>query len=136
MNLVKQLLGRYYQLNGRVVGGKQIGRKIGYPTANLYVNSEYVLPKMGVYAGYVMIDNLRYQSMISVGLNPTVKDDRIISIESHIFDFDRDIYNKDVSFVFVQYLRPELKFNSLNGLIAQLKDDEIECRRILKDINI
>lgn len=136
MNLVKQLLGRYYQLNGMVVGGKQIGRKIGYPTANLQVDSEYVLPKMGVYAGYVTIDNLRYQAMISIGLNPTVKDDRVVSIEAHIFDFDRDIYSKDVSFVYVQYLRPELKFNSLNGLIAQLKEDEKECRKILKDINV
>ena len=136
MDLVKQLLGRYYQLNGKVVGGKRIGRQIGYPTANLEVNPEYVLPKMGVYAGYVMIDELRYQSMISIGLNPTVKDDRIVSIEAHIFDFVKDIYEREVSFVYVQYLRPELKFNSLNGLIAQLKDDEIECRRILKDINV
>ena len=136
MELVKQLLGRYYQLNGVVVGGKQIGRKIGYPTANLQVNSEYVLPKMGVYAGYVTIDSLRYQAMISIGLNPTVKDDRIVSIEAHIFDFDKDIYNKNVNFVYVQYLRPELKFNSLNGLIAQLKEDEKECRKVLKDINI
>lgn len=136
MELVKQLLGRYYQLNGTVVSGKQIGRKIGYPTANLMVNSEYVLPKMGVYAGYVSIDSLRYQAMISIGLNPTVKDDRVVSIEAHIFDFDKDIYNRNVSFVYVQYLRPELKFNSLNGLIAQLKEDEKECRKVLKDINI
>lgn len=136
MELVKQLLGRYYQLKGVVVGGKQIGRTIGYPTANLQVNSEYVLPKMGVYAGYVIIDSLRYQAMISIGLNPTVKDDRIVSIEAHIFDFDRDIYDKEVSFVYVQYLRPELKFNSLNGLIVQLKEDEKECRKVLKDINI
>jgi len=136
MELVKQLLGRYYELNGVVVGGRQIGRKIGYPTANLQINSEYVLPKMGVYAGYVVIESLRYQAMISIGLNPTIKDDRVVSIEAHIFDFDKDIYNRDVNFVYVQYLRPELKFNSLNGLIAQLKDDEIECRKILKDINI
>jgi riboflavin kinase / FMN adenylyltransferase len=136
MNLVKQLLGRYYELFGVVVGGKQIGRKIGYPTANLRINSEYVLPKMGVYAGYVMIDGLRYQSMISIGLNPTVNDDRVVSIEAHIFDFDKDIYDKEVLFVYVEYLRPELKFNSLDGLIAQLKIDEMECRKILKDINI
>lgn len=135
MDLVKQLLGRYYELNGVVVGGKQIGRKIGYPTANLLIDSEYVLPKMGVYAGYVTIDGLRYHSMISIGLNPTVKDDRVISIEAHIFDFDKDIYNKEVHFVYVHYLRPELKFNSLNGLIAQLKDDEVQCRRILKNTN-
>ncbi len=136
MDLVKNLLGRYYELNGIVVKGKQIGRKIGYPTANLLIDTEYVLPKMGVYAGYVIIDGLRYQAMISIGLNPTVKDDRIVSIEAHIFDFDQDIYKKEINFVYVQYLRPELKFNSLNGLIAQLKLDEIECRSILKNINI
>jgi riboflavin kinase/FMN adenylyltransferase len=83
-----------------------------------------------------MIDGLRYQSMISIGLNPTVTDDRVVSIEAHIFDFDKDIYDKEVLFVYVEYLRPELKFNSLNGLIAQLKLDEMECRKILKDINI
>lgn len=133
MELVSQLLGRYYSLHGEVVGGRQIGRRIGYPTANLDVDPEYVLPKMGVYAGFVNIDGLQFGAMISIGLNPTVTNDKRVSIEAHIFDFDRDIYHKNVDFVFVHYLRPELKFANLDGLIEQLKLDEIDSRRYLKD---
>ena len=133
MELVSQLLGRYYSLHGVVVGGRQIGRKIGYPTANLEVDPEYVLPKIGVYAGFVNIDGLQFGAMISIGLNPTVTNDKRVSIEAHIFDFDRDIYHKNVDFVFVHYLRPELKFANLDGLIEQLKLDEIDSRRYLKD---
>lgn len=136
MDLVAQLLGRHYALNGEVVGGRKIGRKIGYPTANLFVNSEYVLPKMGVYAGFVNIDGLQFEAMISVGLNPTVKDDKLVSIEAHIFDFDRDIYHKRVDFVFVQYLRSELKFANLDGLIEQLSLDEIDSRHYLRNKQI
>ena len=136
MELVSQLLGRYYTLHGEVVGGRQIGRKIGYPTANLEVDPEYVLPKMGVYAGFVNIDGLQFGAMISIGLNPTVKSDKLVSIEAHIFDFDRDIYHKNVDFVFVHYLRPELKFANLDGLIKQLKLDELDSRVYLKNKRI
>lgn len=133
MALVAQLLGRHYALHGEVVGGRKIGRKIGYPTANLLVDPEYVLPKMGVYAGFVNIDGLQFEAMISVGLNPTVKDDKLVSIEAHIFNFDRDIYHKQVDFVFVHYLRSELKFAGLDGLIEQLKLDELDSRAFLKN---
>lgn len=130
VELASRLLGRPYGLKGQVVGGRQIGRKIGYPTANLKVNSEYVIPKLGVYSGFVEIEGLRYSCMIGIGFNPTVTDEKIVSFEAHIFDFDRDIYNLDVSFILMHYVRGEIKFNSLEALIEQLKQDEIDCRRL------
>lgn len=133
MELAQHLLGRTYGLKGIVVHGQQIGRKIGYPTANLKVDDEYILPKVGVYAGYVSLHGLMYTAMIGLGYNPTVKDDRIVSIEAHLFDFDQDIYDEEVDFLFVHYLRNELKFDGLEGLIEQLKIDELQCRELAKN---
>lgn len=129
IELANQLLGRHYQLKGIVVRGRQIGRKMGYPTANLHLDHEYFTPKLGVYVGYVRIEGLNYQAMISVGLNPTVKDDKLISVEAHILDFDRDIYDATVEFLFVHYLRPEEKYKSLDALMHQIRLDEEATRR-------
>lgn len=133
MELAQHLLGRTYRLKGTVVHGKQIGRKIGYPTANLKIDPEYILPKVGVYAGYVKLRDLYYSAMIGLGYNPTVKDDCIVSIEAHIFDFNQDIYDESVEFLFTHYLREELKFADLDGLIQQLKKDELACRALSKN---
>lgn len=124
----ERLLGRTYGLKGIVVRGRQIGRTIGYPTANLSVESEYLIPQIGVYSGFVIIDNLQYSAMIGVGYNPTVTDDHVVSIEAHIFDYNHDIYDKEVTFLFKHYIRGEIKFDSLDGLIKQLKLDESQCR--------
>ena len=132
LELANELLGRPYSLKGIVVRGRQIGRKIGYPTANISILKEYFTPKLGVYVGYVQIDELNYQAMISVGQNPTVKEDGIISIEGHILDFDRDIYDRVVTFLFLHYLRPEAKYDSLEALIEQIKIDEKKTRAFFK----
>jgi riboflavin kinase/FMN adenylyltransferase len=129
VELANHLLGRQYQLKGVVVRGRQIGRKMGYPTANLGLDPEYFTPRLGVYVGYVSIEGLRFQAMISVGLNPTVKDDTRISVEAHILDFDRDIYDATVSFIFVHYLRPEEKYDGLDSLMHQIRLDEAATRR-------
>lgn len=126
----ESLLGRTYGLKGIVVKGRQIGRTIGYPTANLKVESEYLIPKIGVYSGFVEIDGLQYSSMIGVGYNPTVTDDHVVSIEAHIFDYNHDIYDREVTFLFKHYIRGEIKFDSLDGLIQQLKLDESQCRTV------
>lgn len=129
VQLAERLLGRTYGLKGIVVKGRQIGRKIGYPTANLYIKEEYLIPKIGVYSGFVLIDNLQYSSMIGVGYNPTVTDEHKVSIEAHIFDYSHDIYDKEVTFLFKHYIRSEIKFDSLESLMGQLKLDEIACRK-------
>ncbi len=132
IELANQLLGRPFELYGTVIKGKQIGRKIGYPTANLSLHKEYFTPKYGVYVGYVQIENLNYQAMISVGKNPTVKDDESISVEGHILDFDRDIYDCQLRFQFLHFIRPEEKYNNLEGLIEQIKIDEKHTRAYFK----
>lgn len=123
-----RLLGRPYTISGIVVGGRRIGRKIGFPTANLAVDSEYRIPRTGVYAGRVLVDETWHEAMISVGNNPTVTDEQTVSIEANLFDFDRMIYDMPVKYEFHQYLRAEVKFSSVEELIATIREDEVACR--------
>lgn len=134
MGLVKKLMGRPYKISGIIVHGKRIGTQIGFPTANLKVDQEYVIPKMGVYAGYVKVDGIQHPSMISIGYNPTVKDDDSVSIEGHLFDYAGNLYGRELEFTLISYLRPEMKFSGLDGLIAQLKLDDLEARKTLKKL--
>ncbi len=134
MRLVTKLLGKSYKMSGIVVHGKRIGTQIGFPTANLKQDQEYVVPKMGVYAGYVSVHGVKYPSMISIGYNPTVKDDDFVSIEAHLFDYASNLYGLELEYYFVEYLRAEMKFKSLEELIAQLKLDDLSARKILKKL--
>jgi riboflavin kinase / FMN adenylyltransferase len=134
LGLASVLLGQPYAIKGTVVHGKRIGTQIGFPTANLKVDPEYVIPKMGVYAGLVTVDGRDYGAMISIGYNPTVKDDDAVSIEAHLFDFNANLYGKTLTYRFVAYLRPEMKYTGLELLIEQLKRDELASRAVLKEI--
>lgn len=134
MILVKKLLGRPYKVSGIIVHGKRIGTQIGFPTANLKVDQEYVIPRIGVYAGYAAVDGIKYPAMISVGYNPTVKDDDSISIEAHLFDFASNLYGKEMDYYFIDFLRSEMKFSDLQGLITQLKIDDQNARKIVKKL--
>jgi len=134
MRMVSKLLGKPYKITGIVVHGKRIGTQIGFPTANLKVDQEYVIPKIGVYAGFVQVDGMQYPSMISIGYNPTVKDDDSVSIEAHLFDYANNLYGKQLEYSFTYYLRPEMKFNGLEELIIQLRKDEMDARKILKKL--
>lgn len=117
-------LGRYYSIKGIVIHGAHVGStKLGFPTANLQMDEDYLIPKKGVYAGSVKIDNETYKAMINVGNNPTMNYQMNTSIEAHIIDFDRDIYGQNITFYFHDYMREEKKFNSLEELIEQLKYD-------------
>ncbi len=126
--IANQLLGRIYAISGTVVGGRRIGRKIGYPTANLAVDSEYRIPRIGVYAGRVEVEGVWFDAMISVGKNPTVTEEKSISIEANLFDFDREIYGMSVKYEFHQYIRDETKFASVEDLVATIREDEVACR--------
>ena len=123
------LLGRDYGFNCRVVGGKKVGRTIGYPTANLVPDfSDVFLPKEGVYAVRVKLGEALYGGMMQVGHRPTLEDGRGLTLEVHIFDFDEDIYNKSLRLYFHKYLRDIKKFSGIEGLLEQLKIDEKEAR--------
>lgn len=130
---VNQLLKRSYSIRSKVIEGKKLGRKIGYPTANLENNSNYHIPKIGVYFGQVVVGCIAHYAMISVGLNPTVEILKKPVIEAHILDFNEDIYGKDVDVLFIKRLRDEIKFDSLENLISQLKKDEEEVRSLICD---
>lgn len=127
-----QFLGHSFLLTGTVVKGKQLGRTIGYPTANIITDTDKIIPKIGVYAVRVKINELVYGGMLNIGYNPTTDQDHTIKIEVHIFDFNHDIYNQTIQIEFIKRTRDELKFEGLPQLIDALKKDEIECRSILK----
>jgi len=123
MEKAEALLTRAYQMSGIVVDGLKNGRKMGFPTANLQCDTLYVCPKEGVYAGYVTIEGIAHPAMINVGKNPTVANLRENRIEAHLFDFDEDIYGKQVTFSFLHYLREDRKFSGLAALKQQLETD-------------
>lgn len=131
MEAANTMLGRQYAVHGFVVHGAKEGRKIGFPTANLEVVDEYVIPEGGIYAGFIWIDGVRYQSAVNIGYNPTFNTNDYVTIESHILDFDQDIYGKNVKQTFVKRLRPELKFDSIDALVEQMTKDVQEARTIL-----
>ncbi len=130
MQTVANLLGRPYEIRGKVVRGRNRGgRLLGFPTANVNIG-EYVPPKIGVYAVKVIIDGKTYNGAANCGYNPTF-DDPELSLEIHILDFDRYIYNKEISVQFVKYIREEKKFSGIDELVDQIKRDVEAVRQIL-----
>ncbi|WP_409417666.1 bifunctional riboflavin kinase/FAD synthetase [Flavobacterium sp. PS2] len=124
MNLANEYLGYDYFLTGTVVKGKQLGRTIGFPTANLKIEEEYkLIPKNGVYIVKSIINKKVVYGMMNIGFNPTVGG-QAQSIEIHFLDFDEDIYDLEISVSLLQYIREEQKFGSFDFLKEQLKKDK------------
>lgn len=111
-----------YSLSGKVVANKHIGTKIGFPTANIEADFEKVLPKAGVYATSVTVFNKQYNSVTNIGTNPTVFGDKL-TIETHIIGFDENIYGENITVEFIDYIRSDKRFNSLEELKEQIKKD-------------
>ena len=132
-----EFLGTEYSIGGIVKTGNRIGKKLlGFPTLNIFPPKHKILPKFGVYATRVKLNSTGeiFDSITNVGNNPTVKDDlknHTTRIETHIFDFDRDIYEESIEVYFVEYIRAEEKFESLEDLKLQMEEDKNEARRIL-----
>ena len=127
-------LTRPYRLTGFIVKGKQLGRKIGFPTANITLdNSKKLIPKDGSYAVKARIDNSKeiISGMCNIGVRPTVQGDSK-TIEVNLFDFKEDIYGSKITLFFNQRIRDEIKFDSIEDLKLQLKKDEIRCREIFQ----
>ncbi|MFH5881463.1 bifunctional riboflavin kinase/FAD synthetase [Liberiplasma polymorphum] len=133
VNHVLETLGDYYSVRGEVIHGEKKGRAIGYPTANIDTG-DYLIPKKGVYATKTKVNDIWYPSMSSIGHNPTLNCKTDLSVESYLFDFDRQIYGEIIEIKFIKRLRDEIKFNSVEALIDQIKQDEIETLNILKNI--
>ncbi len=124
-------LGRNYSVHGKVVQGNQRGRTIGFPTANLDVWEQKVVPAFGVYACRARIGHERFNAVTNVGNRPTFEG-KNMTIEAHLLDFDRDIYGQDVQLEFVQRLRGEQKFDGIEALVAQIGKDRDTAREILQ----
>lgn len=124
-------LGTPYSLTGTVVHGLKLGRTLGYPTANIQVTEDYkLIPKDGVYAVYSYIGAQKVYGMMSIGKNPTIEG-KGASIEVYFFDFNGDLYDRELTIYFVKYLREERKFSSVALLKKQLQDDETTARKAI-----
>ncbi|MCL1989445.1 MAG: bifunctional riboflavin kinase/FAD synthetase [Defluviitaleaceae bacterium] len=132
LETVNQMLGRPFSVSGEVVGGKRIGRTIGFPTANLKLNPDYLFSLRGVYATISHVSDERFVSMTNIGFNPTVNPQSSLSIETCIFGLDEEIYGKQLRLEFLGKIRDEVKFANKDTLIAQLEKD----RGIAKSIAI
>lgn len=127
-----KLLGYNYSIVGKVTDGFKIGRKLGFPTANIApLDNEKQIPASGVYAVNVFVENLCFNGMLNIGNRPTIDNDEHISIEVNIFDFEKDIYNQEIKVIFRGKIRDEQKFNSLDELISQLNQDKISAMQLL-----
>ncbi|MBM7419827.1 MULTISPECIES: bifunctional riboflavin kinase/FAD synthetase [Chryseobacterium] len=119
-----EMLGYSYSVSGKVVHGKKLGRTIGYPTANIETENIKLLPKKGAYIVEVLVNNLQYKGMLSVGTNPTVNGDKL-TVEVYILDFEGDIYDEKITVKFRDFLHEEIKFEGLEKLIERLDEDKI-----------
>ena len=128
-----KFLGYHYYLEGTVVDGYKVGRKIGFPTANLRVDfPNKLIPSIGVYAVCVYVNGGKYKGMLNIGYRPTINNGTDLSIEVHILDFQGDIYHQKMRIEFIDFLRPEEKFNSVDELVLQMQKDKEDTIRVLK----
>jgi len=120
---VNRFLGYTYHLEGSVVHGLQNGRKMGFPTANIELDPQLILPQSGVYAGYGEAEGELYRAMINLGSNPTVSESSRLHLETHLIGIEEDLYGQRVRLYFTKRLRSEITFNSLKELREQLLKD-------------
>ena len=127
-----RLLGHPYSLHGPVIHGDGRGRAIGIPTANIDYSKDKVIPSRGIYACWVYFGKEKFRTMTNIGTNPTFTPDKqTLNVEAYLLDFDRDLYGQDIKVEFVQRLRDELKFKSVDALLAQIRLDVQQGRELL-----
>ncbi|MCX7923886.1 MAG: bifunctional riboflavin kinase/FAD synthetase [Clostridia bacterium] len=132
MDEVFKLLGRHYSITGDVQTGRRIGNTIGFPTANIHPEEYLILPHDGVYATKTMIGDTWYNSVTNIGYNPTFEGLRKISVETHILNFDKDIYGDRIEVFFISRIRGERKFSCKEELVEQIKKDVFKARELLE----
>ncbi|TAL44789.1 MAG: riboflavin biosynthesis protein RibF, partial [Chitinophagaceae bacterium] len=134
IEMANKLLGYEFFFEGEVVHGDKLGRQLGYPTANLKINdAEKIIPGDGIYAVYARVNgqsSMVNKGMMSIGFRPTVDGKKRV-VEVNIFDFEKEIYGQTIRVFVKKYLRPEVKFNSLPELIAQIDNDKVESLKVL-----
>lgn len=132
MQTVERYLGRPFQLTGEVIHGNKLGRTIGFPTANLYLDqTTKILPETGVYAVKILRNNVELNGVMNIGKKPTVQQSETISVEVYIFDFDVELYGETLRILVFDRLRGEQRFASIDELKSQLAKDEQNARNVL-----
>lgn len=127
------LLTYPYQIQGSIVSGYKIGRKLGFPTANIQIDEPFkIIPGIGVYAVWVYLKNKRYKGMLYIGDRPTLNNGSNITLEVNILDFSEDIYNSEITVSFIHFVRGDIKFDSLEELKIQLANDRDTVDHLLK----
>lgn len=134
MENVFAMMGRYFCITARVTKGKQLGRQLGFPTANLNTESISLLPKSGVYATRIHTDGSSFPAITNIGTNPTVDSDNSVKIENHLIGFSGDLYGKTISVEFLQFLRDEEQFVSTRHLTDQLQCDSENAVKIFRNL--
>jgi len=136
IELANTLLGHPFFAEGKIINGFHVGSKIGFPTANIEIgDQDKLLPPDGVYAVRVLLEEKQYMGMLNIGFRPTLGyEDPQRTVEVHIIDFESNIYNKTVSVSFIKRLRDEIKFNTIDELVRQLKKDREKALKILNNI--
>ena len=128
---LNELLVEPFSISGVVTHGKEIGRSIGFKTANIDYSNKFRLLKHGVYFCIACIDEKEYKAICNFGIKPTIDSNNLPVLEIHILDFDQDIYGKDIKIILKEFHRDEIKFNSLEELKAQINDD-VSCLRMVE----
>ncbi len=123
MKMVSRLLGNEYSICGIVEHGRHLGHTIGVPTVNVLPPDNKLLPPFGVYSSTVVIDGKEYPGMTNVGRKPTISEKEKVGVETYIYDFDEDIYDKLIEIRLKKFIRPEMKFDSIEDLKKQIQND-------------
>lgn len=138
MELAANLLGGPYHVSGEIIHGRKLGRTIGMPTVNLLPPQDKLLPPKGVYYSYVYLhsgtgdteyDGKRFAAITNIGTKPTVDERSVMGVETYIYDFDSDVYGKDMEVYLLKYKRPEMRFDGVDALKAQMAADIAEGRK-------
>lgn len=129
METVKKLLGRYYAIEGEVIHGNQVGRTLHFPTANLRIGQDFAKLLSGVYVVYVFLGGNKYLGVANFGKNPSFNERKSMVFETHILDFEGDIYGEHIRVELVYFIRPETKFPSKEAFVKQLEQDIAFARR-------
>lgn len=129
LDLAERGLGRNYRLSGKVINGDKLGRTLGFPTANLQVEKFKLIPGNGVYFVKVIIKNETFKGLLSIGTRPTILEKGEKRVEVYILDFDKDIYGQEITLEFIQKIRDDIKFNSVEELIEQMNKDKEVAER-------
>lgn len=134
MEQVRELIGFPYSVTGTVVHGRQLGRTIGMPTVNLLPPADKLLPPRGVYFSNVSYHGRHYQSISNIGCKPTVSEENVMGVETYLYDFDEDIYGREIIVNLLAFKRPEMKFRCVEELKCQMQRDIREGREYLHTI--